>query len=318
MSEEMWHVQIEPGDVKTVTLEQMDDMYRLELISSSTLVWQPGMAKALPLSVIAGIEEESDVMEIEPELIPEPVYSTRSVAPAPASVTARSVAPAPASVRYPTMPPPPTAIMAPVAAPVVAPVLRAPVAPALASHDFYSPESLRPITMSDIPALRGKSGGGAGKILLGIAIAAGLFATLYRNDLLRPMAASAGQTSAYERLESALGAPGFGTPQQVTQLSSLLNPAVASNALSDTSTSSTPTTTTTPTTPSEETTDSAEDSSTKDSTPSQAAAPAAVAKQPQTSSRRVSAPPRAKSQAATGKPMKSFKGSEYDPMNSKL
>ena len=93
MSEEMWHVQIEPGDVKTVTLEQMDDMYRLELISASTLVWQPGMAKALPLSVIAGIDdEESDVMEIEPELIPEPVYSTRSVAPAPASVTARSVA----------------------------------------------------------------------------------------------------------------------------------------------------------------------------------------------------------------------------------
>src|SRR6187551_398257 len=188
MSEEMWHVQIEPGDVKTVTLEQMDDMYRLELISASTLVWQPGMAKALPLPVIAGIDdEESDVMEIEPELIPEPVYSTRSVAPAPASVTARSVAPAPASVRYPTMPPPPTAIAAPVAAPVVAPVLRAPVVPVLASQDFYSPESLRPITMSDIPALRGKTGGSAGKILLGIAIAAGLFVTLYRNDLLRPM-----------------------------------------------------------------------------------------------------------------------------------
>jgi len=376
MSEEMWHVQIEPGEVKHLTLEQLDDMFRLDLISADTLVWQPGMAKALPLSVVAGMDddEESDVMEIEPELLPEPAYSPRSVAPAPASTGYRasasvsawpaapmsasaypSVAPAPApasvrpsaapalastypsaapsyasayppvvqapaSVRNPTMAPPALAASA------IAPVARAPIAPVMPSPDFLSPESLRPITMSDMPGLRGGGGGNMGKVLIGVAIAAGLLVTLYRNDLLRPMAESAGQKSAYEKLESALGAPGFGTPQAVTQMSTTLNPETTAAALTDTSTtpsttSTTPTTTTTTTA----TTDSNDSTASSDNVPASErgmAAPPQAKQSPTTSSVRKasgSAPaPRSKPKAPPGKGMKAYKGSEYDPMNAKL
>ncbi|HEY6725066.1 MAG TPA: hypothetical protein VI197_13610 [Polyangiaceae bacterium] len=393
MSEEMWHVQIEPGEVKHLTLEQLDDMFRLDLISADTLVWQPGMEKALPLSVVAGMdddeEEESEVMEIEPELIPEPAYSSRSAAPAstgyrasaavsawpaapasasaypsvaPAPVSARpsaaapalastypstapaypsapsvppassgyppvvsaypSAAPAPASVRQPTLQPAPTAMAA---------VARAPIAPAMPTPDFYSPESLRPITMSDMPGLRGSSGGNVGKILIGVAIAAGLLVTLYRNDLLRPMAESAGQKSTYEKFESALGAPGFGTPQGVTQMSAMLNPAAAAAA---TDTGTTPSTTTTTTTTTTTNTDSSNDSDSSDDSDSTGSSTssdktedlaAAVKRSQGTTSaapvRRASgsAPaPRGKTPQPSGKGLKAYKGSEYDPMNAKL
>ena len=376
MSEEMWHVQIEPGEVKHLTLEQLDDMFRLDLISADTLVWQPGMAKALPLSVVAGIDEdeESDVMEIEPELIPEPAYSSRSVAPAstgyrasgavsawpaapvsapaPAPVSAYpSVAPAPASVRpnttvpafastypsaapapaypsaYPSVAPAPASVRNPTMAPpasaatAIAPVARAPIAPVMPSPDYLSPESLRPITMSDMPGLRGSSSGTMGKVLIGLAIAAGLLVTLHRNDLLRPMAESAGQKSAYESLESALGAPSFGTPQAVTQMSSMLNPAAAA-ALTDSST--TPSTTTPSTTTPSTTTDSTDDSDSSDSSDSTAKQPSSAAKSTQAppSVRRSSGsapPPRnSKANPPSKKGLKAYKGSEYDPMNAKL
>jgi len=209
----------------------------------------------------------------------------------------------------------------------IAPVLKAPIAPAMPSPDFYSPESLRPITMSDIPALRGQRGGHGGKILMGIAIAAGLLITLYRNDLLRPMAESAGQKSAYQSLESALGAPGFGTPQAVTEMSSKLNPETAAAAGDTTATPST--TTTTPSTTSTDSTDSTdEDSGSSDSSDTSTSRPSTPeAKRPQatTSVRRTSgsgsgsAPAaRSKAKEPSGKSVKAYKGSEYDPMNAKL
>lgn len=318
MSEEMWHVQIEPGDVKTVTLEQMDDMYRLELISSSTLVWQPGMPKALPLSVVAGIEdEESDVMEIEPELIEPamsvPAYIPPTHAPAPVPAPAPVSAPAPV-LRQQTITPPPAA-----ASPVLA---TAPAAPPLPTADFYSPESLRPITMSEIPNMRGSSGGGAaGKVVMGVAIAAGLLITLHRNDLLRPMAASAGQTAAYESLEGALGAPGFGTTRSVAELSSMLNPPSAT----DESATSSTTTSTTTTTDSSSTDSSSDDSESTEAAPSTASdasksnASHPVTKKASTSSVHRSTPPRrSTSKPPPGKKLKAYKGSEYDPMNAKL
>lgn len=400
MSEEMWHVQIEPGEVKHLTLEQLDDMFRLELISGDTLVWQPGMEKALPLSIVAGIdddeEEVSEVMEIEPELIPEPAYSPRSVAPAssgyrastavsawptapasaPAPVSAYpSVAPAPASARpsavspalastypstapaYPSAPPAssayppvvsayPSASAAPAsvrqptmqpAATAIATATAAPIAPAMPSPDFYSPESLRPITMSDMPGLRGSGSSKVGKILIGVAIAAGLLVTLYRNDLLRPMAESAGQKSTYEKFESALGAPGFGTPQGVNQMSAMLNPAAAAAA---TDTSTTPTTSTTPSTTTTTTTtsdsDSSDDSSSSDSDSKSGSTSsdgtedlaAAVKRSQAATTTKTTAPvrrssgsaPAARPKAAqpSGKGLKAYKGSEYDPMNAKL
>jgi hypothetical protein len=45
--------------------------------------------------------------------------------------------------------------------------------------------------------------------------------TLFRNDVLRDVAKTAGQETAYLRLEQTLGSPGFGTPRAVAHLSEL-------------------------------------------------------------------------------------------------
>lgn len=318
MSEEMWHIQIEPGEIKTVTLEQMDDMYRLELISASTLVWQPGMPKALPLSVIAGIEddEDDDVLEIEPELIPEPAYPVAAATYPPIAASAYPVPEPVMAARQPTITPPPASTNVSASAPS---------APGLPAPDFYSPESLRPITMSHIPDPGLRPSGMGGRIVMGIAIAAGVLITLHRNDLLRPMATSAGSEGTYGKIEAALGSPGFGTTQSVAHFSKMLNPpqledstaaetsvapraagmADSPSAIDAEATTDTDTDSDTATTTSNET---SRDENTKTKRESKTAAP-----------RSRDLPVRRKStSAAGGKPLKSYKGSEYDPMNAKL
>jgi hypothetical protein len=73
------------------------------------------------------------------------------------------------------------------------------------------------------------SGGGAGgRFVLALAFIVGVGVTLYRNDVLRQAAVSAGKEGTYLKVEAALGGPGFGTPRAV-QLSAptSLNAAVA-------------------------------------------------------------------------------------------
>ncbi|HEX9621530.1 MAG TPA: hypothetical protein VF989_15405 [Polyangiaceae bacterium] len=70
--DDLWHVEVEPGEVRVMTLEQLDDLFRLDIVPSSARVWQPGMDGWLPLSVVAGIdgdsaEEIDEVIEIEPD-----------------------------------------------------------------------------------------------------------------------------------------------------------------------------------------------------------------------------------------------------------
>ena len=36
--DELWHVRISPDDVKQLTLEQLDDLFRLEVIEADTLL----------------------------------------------------------------------------------------------------------------------------------------------------------------------------------------------------------------------------------------------------------------------------------------
>ena len=48
----------EAGEIKQLSLEQLDDWYRLDVIDARTLVWQEGMASWQPLGVVAGIEAE--------------------------------------------------------------------------------------------------------------------------------------------------------------------------------------------------------------------------------------------------------------------
>src|SRR6187402_2281145 len=56
--DEQWHVALAPGEVKVVSLEQLDDLFRLSIVDAETKVWQPGMSEWLPLGVIAGMDDE--------------------------------------------------------------------------------------------------------------------------------------------------------------------------------------------------------------------------------------------------------------------
>jgi len=65
------------------------------------------------------------------------------------------------------------------------------------------------------PVARG--GGGFGRVLVGVALLAGVSVTAYRNDFVRDAAHQAHQDALYARLESALGGPAFGTLRALEQ-----------------------------------------------------------------------------------------------------
>jgi hypothetical protein len=55
-------------------------------------------------------------------------------------------------------------------------------------------------------------------VLIGLAALLGVLVTLHRNGVLHAVLASAGAESTYTSLETALGGPGFGTPDAVEAL----------------------------------------------------------------------------------------------------
>ncbi len=183
-----WHVAIAPDEVKIVSLEQLDDLFRLSIVDAETKVWQDGMTEWLPLRVIAGIEEDA------PE--PEP----------------RRTHPRPPSPR--SAPPPPRP---PSRAPVAAvPVYAEPLAFAQTQNAFVAPvvpqiTSVRPLVVSQAPRPAATGGGGFGRFLVGVALLAGVSVTLYRNDVVRDAAHSVHQDGLYARLQESLGGPSFGT-----------------------------------------------------------------------------------------------------------
>jgi hypothetical protein len=107
--------------------------------------------------------------------------------------------------------------------------------------------------------------------LIFAAALAGLVVTLYRNDVLHSAARSAGLESAYLKLESALGGPGFGTPRALEEL----RPAAAAAAMSP---SLTAPSTTTSSSSSGAPTSSGSDTSSSESTASTASAEKAETK----------------------------------------
>ena len=153
--DDFWYALVGPGDVKTLSLEQLDDFYRLDIINERTPLWQPGMAQWLPLGTIAGIEPAAA-----------PPVST------PVASEVRSV---------PTR---------------VAPASDIPL-----SYSIAPPEVRRP------------------SWLLRIAIAAGVLITLFRNDVVYSAAQVASQSGSYVQAEQrVLGGPMFGTPRAVESL----------------------------------------------------------------------------------------------------
>ena len=196
VEEDKWHVALAPGEVKVVSLEQLDDLFRLSIVDAETKVWQNGMSEWQPLRVIAGIDEE-------PAPEPKRTYprppSPKSAPPPPRP---QSVAPTP---NYAT------------------PLALAPTQPSFmpaAAVPLNQFASVRPLVVSQTPQ-PARRGGGFGRFLLSVAVIAGVGISLYRNDVVRDAAQSLHQEPLFKRLESALGGPAFGTLRAVEQQSTL-------------------------------------------------------------------------------------------------
>jgi hypothetical protein len=234
--EERWHVRIAPGEVKVLTLEQIDDLFRLDMIDEDTLLRQDGTEQWLPLRVVAGLDEEEVAPPAPPPVVrsapPPPVVRSappppvvRSAPPPPVVRSAPPPPPAPLppppSERAPFapspsfVPPPPVSARAANAPPPsFAPPAQsfAPKAPS-----FASPASV-PAPVSFAPPLPPPRASRAEQLLIGLAALLGLLVVLHRNGALLAVLTSAGQAAAYDGLEATLGGPGFGTPRAVDAL----------------------------------------------------------------------------------------------------
>jgi hypothetical protein len=104
-AEEIWHVAIASDDIKTMTLEQLDDALRLDVISGDTQVWKEGMGDWQPLSVVAGMDDDDDAgTQDEPEVLEDEDDEATVMRPFPFPAPGRGAAP-----RAPNPPPrPPT------------------------------------------------------------------------------------------------------------------------------------------------------------------------------------------------------------------
>lgn len=218
-----WHVQFSSDEVKIVSLEQLDDLFRLSIVDSETQVWQTGMSDWQPLRVIAGLDEQPAPEPKRAPPKPPMRAASPSVRPAPpaARPTSPSVRPTPPAPRSA----PPAAYVAPASfypEPIVAAPAsyRQPVAyaaPIAFAATMPAANSVRPLVVSQAPPMVQRGGGGFGRFLVGLALLAGVGVTAYRNDFLREGAHAAHQDALYARLEAALGGPAFGTVRALEQ-----------------------------------------------------------------------------------------------------
>jgi hypothetical protein len=306
--DDLWHVRLAPDEVKQLTLEQLDDLFRLEVIEASTLIWQPGMTEWLPLSVVAGLgEEDPEPVHIavsEPPTRrmaqtatswpPQPVRSAppRSAPPPPSK---RSVTPAPPSVAttassWPppaawSNPPPRTAPPSPYASTVSNSPSHSAPPPSVAPPRYVDPFAPPPASIAPLAAPSFSSGSGyeyrqsgGGGWIVAFAFAAGLAVTLYRNDIVHAAARNIGQESTYLKLEHALGGPSFGTPRAVETMAAAAAAIATSPSPSPSSPVAAPTTPTAATTSTTSTTTSPVATTTPE--PAAPSTPAATAPEP--------------------------------------
>jgi hypothetical protein len=244
--DDLWHVRIAADEVKILSLEKLDDLFRLDVIDADVLVWQPGMDEWLPLRVVAGIGEDApehvNINVSEPP--PRPIGSVTSTAWPPVALPKQTVTawPPPALPKqtvtaWPpqaasSAPPPPSARSAAPPASSRAPAAASPSAwPPAAAWDGAAPSPVAPtVSAAQFPlysdqAAQGaidtdvrRPGRGRGTWLVVVALAAGAAVTLYRNAMVHAAAKSIGQERSYLNLELALGGPGFGTPRAVEKM----------------------------------------------------------------------------------------------------
>lgn len=210
---ERFHVRMAPGEVKLLTLDQIDDLFRLEVIDPDTLIRQEGTEQWLPLRVVAGLDEDDAGSAAEPAA---PVRSMPPPPPAPLPPPARvslppaSSAAAPFS-HSPSFAPPPVASVPPMS--FVSPPV------ASASPSSFAP-SFAPVVAPPVfaPAASPSRASRVELLLLGLSALIGVLVALQRNGALAALSVSAGQSSSYLKLEASLGGPGFGTPRAVEAL----------------------------------------------------------------------------------------------------
>jgi hypothetical protein len=225
--EERWHVRIAPGEVKLLTLEQIDDLFRLDMIDGDTLLRQDGTEQWLPLRVVAGLDDEAAappaVVRSAPPPPPPPVVRSAPPPPPPPPIVRNAPPPPPAPLPPPSepapfapspsfVPPPPVSARAPSVTPP------SPPAPSPPTPSFAPPAGHVADATSFVPPMPPPRASRAESLLLGLAALLGLFVVLHRNGALAVLFASAGQTAAYDSLEAALGGPGSGTPRAVEAL----------------------------------------------------------------------------------------------------
>ncbi len=63
VDEERYFVMFAADDVKELTLDQLDDAYRLDVIDDDTLLWQEGFDGWKPLSEVVGAADESEAID---------------------------------------------------------------------------------------------------------------------------------------------------------------------------------------------------------------------------------------------------------------
>ncbi|HEY0466750.1 MAG TPA: DUF4339 domain-containing protein [Polyangiaceae bacterium] len=222
-----WHVQFSSDEVKVVSLEQLDDLFRLSIVDSETQVWQTGMTEWQPLRVIAGLDEQPAPQAKRAPPKPPMRAASPSVRPAPPparpeSPSVRPAMPAPRSAPPPAARPAYVAPASFYSEPIVATPAsyRAPTAyaePIAFAATMPAANSVRPLVVSQPPPMVQRGGGGFGRFLVGLALLAGVGVTAYRNDFLREGAHAAHQDALYARLETALGGPAFGTVRALEQ-----------------------------------------------------------------------------------------------------
>jgi hypothetical protein len=341
--DELWHVRVSADEVKQLTLEQIDDLYRLDVIDADTQLWQDGMDEWLPLRVVAGLDEPEVVNISVPPTMPPKMGSTMSSWPPPAVAAPKSAAsswpppvsssarPAAPSSRpaAPSARPNAFAATAPWPSSAASSVPPPPAPIGLFSPSYTPPPaSVRPQMITPVPFNYPRPLNPMPIILAAIV---GLTITLYRNELLYAGARTVGQESNYLRLEAALGGPGFGTPRAVESM------AKAAAALPDLPPAPVPTSTYKSSSVTSES-----GSSSRTTTATTAAATAAAMTKPASTSlseaARGAAAPRAAQPAPVSRPSpapraeaeapnpvfkqpkgaKRAKGNEFDPLNPSL
>jgi hypothetical protein len=204
-SEEVFHVLMEDRSKRILTLEQVDDFYRIGLIDEKTLLWQPGQNEWQTLAMLAGLDAVPQGGQSHQGQYRESNLPTTRYNAAPTAIHHVSPQAQPAAVQ-----PRPAAVQ-----PRPATVQPRPATVQLVQPDF---PSAPPVALSYAPRATSTTNSGA-RWLLRLSFAAAMFLVLGRNDAFYAIAANVKQGPSYLDTERrTLGGPSFGTTRAVEKL----------------------------------------------------------------------------------------------------